>query len=130
MTRALKSFLAALTATTALLLGATVPAQAAPTGVKGILNAGSVGSLGIFEYFRTGGANYDATLPQNAWSHEAFDGWANFGGFYIGPGYCAQRYTSASESGPWTRVLPNVTGRSRTAGDYYVRIVPFRSATC
>jgi hypothetical protein len=129
MTRVMKPVLAAVTAVAMVLLGAAAPAQAAPEGVLGIFNAGQVGSLGIFEHFRaSGGADWDATLPQNAWSDDAFDGWDTFGGFFVGSGYCAQRYTSSSRTGPWTRVNPNVNGkaRSKTAGNYYVKIVPFR----
>lgn len=129
MTRVMRPVLAAVMAVAMVLLGAAAPAQAAVSGVLGIWNAGQVGRLGIFEYFRaSGGANYDAVLPQSATSDEAFDGWDQYGGFYVGAGYCAQRWTASSYSGPWTRANPNVTGpaRSRTDGNYYVKVVPFR----
>ncbi len=128
MGQVVKSVLAAVTVAATVVMGAEVPAQAAASGVKGILNAGSVGRIGIFEYFRaSGGADYDALLAENAYSDDRYDWWDQYGGFYVGPGYCAQRWVSSGRTGPWTRVNPNVTGpaRSRTDGDYYVKVVPF-----
>ncbi|GIE29432.1 hypothetical protein Ait01nite_024770 [Actinoplanes italicus] len=111
-------------ATSATLTGAA-PAQAAPTSVYGVYNGGSVG-IGVMQNWRTGGTNYDRVLPSGFWTDFNF-GWPHAGGVYIGPGYCAQRFTSPTGQ-YWSPAGSDWVGpnRHRLAGNYFVKIVAYR----
>ncbi|WP_433727012.1 hypothetical protein ACQP2Y_11235 [Actinoplanes sp. CA-051413] len=109
-----------------LLLGGAAPAQAAPTSVYGIYNSGSVG-LGVLQNWRTSGSNYDRILPSGNWTDYNL-GWGHAGGVYIGSGYCAARYTSATgQPGTWNPAGSDFRGpnRFRLAGNYFVQIYPY-----
>ena len=98
------------------------PAQArAATPVWGVYNGGSV-STGLVLSGWPSSTNYDAVVSPGWWAIN------NVYGVYIGSGYCSQRWTSTSTSGPWTRAGSDfMAGKYQLSGNYYVKIVPYKA---
>ena len=119
---------------------AAVPIQVqqliAPTNT--VWNYSHIG-LGVIEKFNQPHAygHYDAILPAEQPSYIAnsadYKGWTTTGGFYIGPGYCADLYRhDFGLSGPWeyqSRIGP---GEHPIGSNTSYRVYAFRpfSGSC
>ncbi|GLY19700.1 hypothetical protein Kisp01_67140 [Kineosporia sp. NBRC 101677] len=125
------SFVAALAA--ALSLVATAEPSRALSPDKGVVNGSSTLSIGLIEVWPGQTSTYDFTIPPYSDS-QSVEAPHRVQGVYIGPGYCAQRWTYptriATNSTLWKRAGADFPpGRYQLLGDFWVKIVAYRG-TC
>ena len=124
-------FVAALAA--ALSLVATAAPSQALSPDKGVINHSNI-SLGLIEIWPGQTSTYDFYIPAHTDSQSVDYAAGTIQGVYIGPGYCAQRWTYPTKISPtstlWRRAGADFPpGRHQLLGDFWVKIVAYRG-TC
>jgi hypothetical protein len=123
---------AALTAVFGLV--ATAPASQAATSVFGVINYSSVSLGAITDWPGPTNPPYNFLIYPGGASDVLENEHPYVGGVYIGPGYCAQRWTYPNKisatSTLWSRAGADFApGRHQLAGNYWVKIVAYKG-TC
>ena len=109
--------------------GVAAAAETSAASTHGsITNASSGISIGVVHQYdgSYGHGTYDVLLKPG---HDTFHdfGWQSAGGFYIGPGYCAQLWYINVETGKWERGGPDTgPGLEQLSDNATWKVVAYR----